>query len=717
MESNSAAQLRNPAEVLMDERNLTVSYGGRDPAIVTSVKSVGWAEFAKELTQTPPETDDKASEGWYIPAEFSPVYRHGENFRFRHALTLDYDVLTPADVKTILAAFEGYEYAVYTTWSHSAEKPRMRVVMPLSRPATEDEFCAVSRSVADVAGIELAARESHKAAQMMFNPTRKLDAVFRGRVHSGSWVNVDKVLESYFDWTDKTSWPHRADGDGLHNTDSLGVAPDEKPGIVGDFCRQYDVVAAIEKFELPYVPTGNPDRYTYAAGSRPEGVVIYDHGQKLHSHHDTDPARGQHNAFDLVRLHRFGSEDAGIDDSTPVTARPSFSAMVQFAMATPEIAAAFARSEFAPVDESERTDGFVEVVQVPGADGVEERGHTDVKVLARRVNDLLQNPTKPRWLVRDLIERAVIAVLAGKRGSYKSFVALKIAIEVASRVGPVYYISGEGGDMDRRSSAGIRKYVDGNVDIPLYIVEKRMDLSTVEGINEIRADCIRLGIKPVLFVLDTYSKLSGGLDENDNTAVKAYIGRLDIGLKRADSAFDATVLLIAHTGHSDAGRPRGASALAADTDAEYIATKDERTVSLTRERFKSSPELPPLHYRAEVVQLGYCDDDGNQITSLVLVETDDTPVREVVPEVIEVKDNTERQVLETARAALVNGPLPYEDLSALVQPFILPGMSVRAMINRIVGKGHLQFKDNIVSLHRHTNAQEVTLTEDDGWIA
>jgi hypothetical protein len=118
-------------------------------------------------------------------------------------------------------------------------------------------------------------------------------------------------------------------------------------------------------------------------------------------------------------------------------------------------------------------------------------------------------------------------------------------------------------------------------------------------------------------VLDTFSKLSGGLDENSNTEVKAFIGRLDNGIKRA---FDATVLLIAHTGHTDRGRARGASALEADTDAAYIVTRNDATksVAISRQRFKSSPELDPLWLEPSIVELGYSDDEGIPVTSVVL---------------------------------------------------------------------------------------------------
>jgi hypothetical protein len=112
------------------------------------------------------------------------------------------------------------------------------------------------------------------------------------------------------------------------------------------------------------------------------------------------------------------------------------------------------------------------------------------------------------------------------------------------------------------------------------------------------------------------------LDENDNTQVKQFIGWLDNGLKRKETAFDATVLIVAHTGHGDSSRARGASALGADTDAEYIVTRDDRSgaVSVSRERFKASPELAPVCYMPEPVDLEYMDDNGRPVTSLILRE-------------------------------------------------------------------------------------------------
>lgn len=114
--------------------------------------------------------------------------------------------------------------------------------------------------------------------------------------------------------------------------------PLEKKGIVGAFCRTYTIPQAIGKF-LPdvYTATAKPDRYTYAAGSTAAGLVVYDGELFAFSNHSTDPAGGQLcNAFDLVRIHKFGhlDEDAAPDASGKKL--PSFHAMTEFAANDPD---------------------------------------------------------------------------------------------------------------------------------------------------------------------------------------------------------------------------------------------------------------------------------------------------------------------------------------------------------------------------------------------
>lgn len=232
--------------------DLIVSFGTVNPAQITAVRHLAWLDFAKWLTDEPPEVNDKAARGWYIPAEFDPVYRDSQNFVARHAITFDFDHVTIDTWGDAINAWESLTFAMYTTYSHSPETPRFRVVMPLSRPAGYDEFQAVARKVAEDVGIELVARESFVPTQMMFAPARRLGGLFTSHINAGTLLDVDAVLAEYKDWTDVGSWSRRKSGDTVRAVAAEKVDPREKPGILGEFNRAFTISQAIERFDLPY---------------------------------------------------------------------------------------------------------------------------------------------------------------------------------------------------------------------------------------------------------------------------------------------------------------------------------------------------------------------------------------------------------------------------------------------------------------------------------
>ncbi len=663
-------------------------------ARIVSRKELAWPEVARRFSQTPVESDDKASAGWYCPASFEPAYRDSKNFVARHALTFDYDAIDQWDVTEIIDTYKDVAYVMYTTASHTPAKPRIRMVLPLSRPATLEEFCCVTRTVGARFDLEKLARESDTPAQMMFLPTKRKGAEFWSKTNEGLVIDVDATLGVYDDWTDRTKWPKRLRADSVGATEA--VAPDEKPGAVGDFCRAFRVPEAISRFDLPYQP-GSGDRFTYTLGSRPDGLRIYDGGLKAHSDHNTDPANGQNNAFDLVRLHKFGELDSEADLAKPITERPSYRAMLKLCAELPELQKVALANEFVDL-------GPVPSEQPTGAEpAVPQTSLT----LARPLVDVLSTPTLPRWLLRDKLERAVIALMAGTRGSYKSFIALDWAMTIAVAGQPVYVVSAEGADFDRRARAWLRTFADDlhPTALPLYVLEKRIDLNNHENIELVRQDCVRLGVRPSLFVFDTFSKLSGGLDENSNTEVKAFIGRLDNGIKRP---FDATVLLIAHTGHSDRGRARGASALEADTDAAYIVTRNDtsKSVAVSRQRFKSSPELDPLWLSPESIALGYNDLEGMPVTSLVMRPADPPVGKGSGKSTLTEKQRAALKIVQHELAGTSSGNMAADALAQIVafQMVQEPGKrdtrSARAVrvLESLIERGYLHSKSNRLSL-------------------
>jgi hypothetical protein len=233
-----------------------------------------------------------------------------------------------------------------------------------------------------------------------------------------------------------------------------------------------------------------------------------------------------------------------------------------------------------------------------------------------------------RWLLPKVLEADVLALLAGRRGSFKSFIALDWALRIALRGSPVVILSGEGAGLDRRTDAWMRTHAP-EADLaalPMLALERAVNLSMREVLVDVTSAIDEANITPALVLVDTFSKYSPGLDENSNQEVAQFLAGLSVELR---DRYGCTVLLVAHTGHGDQRRARGASALGANTDAEFIVERPEGTdtVTVSRSRYKDAPELPPLAYRTENIDLGRVDEEGARVTSLVLRSIDAPPVR------------------------------------------------------------------------------------------
>jgi len=136
---------------------------------------------------------------------------------------------------------------------------------------------------------------------------------------------------------------------------------------------------------------------------------------------------------------------------------------------------------------------------------------TDRRLRFRLLRELLANPHRPKWLLPKILEREVIALLLGRRGSGKSFIALEWAMRVAAQGLPVLMISSEGAGLPNRVAAWLKRH---NVNVEgdsLCVIEQRLNLCDTEAIDEIHATVDAWGKTPALIVIDTVSKNSGAL--------------------------------------------------------------------------------------------------------------------------------------------------------------------------------------------------------------
>lgn len=274
--------------------------------------------------------------GGYIPEEGRRVKGAVKE---RYLLTLDADSPTEDFQLGLDITLGGYEYCLYSTHSHTDKEPRYRVIVPTDRPMSVDEFEAVSRWIAGDIGIESFDASTHEAERLMYWPSCPRDAQYVFRHNKGALLSVDTVLAQYHDWHDTSLWPTSDKDEAVRKRLAAKQGdPLTKPGLIGAFNRCYTISAAIEKFLSDiYEPCNTPGRYTYTPGTSVGGLVIYDNDTFAYSHHGTDPIMGRLvNAFDLVRLHKFGQLDADCDRDTKVNELPSMKAMKDFVIADGE---------------------------------------------------------------------------------------------------------------------------------------------------------------------------------------------------------------------------------------------------------------------------------------------------------------------------------------------------------------------------------------------
>lgn len=270
----------------------------------------------------------------------------------RSLLTLDMDYGTP-DIWDEITLFHDFKCCVYSTHKHTPEHPRLRLLIPLKREISEEEYPAVARMVAKEIGIDLFDDTTYEASRLMYWPSTSSNGEFFYKVQDGAELDPDEYLSHYDDWHDASTWPVSSrQSEVVQHSIAQQADPLTKPGVVGAFCRAYTVEEAIDTFlSEVYAPSAMNGRYDYIPADSSAGVIVYD-GKFAYSHHATDPVCGRLlNAFDLVRLHRFRDlDDKCVPDTAP-SKLPSFQAMSDFALKDEKVKAVFAEERKAQASE------------------------------------------------------------------------------------------------------------------------------------------------------------------------------------------------------------------------------------------------------------------------------------------------------------------------------------------------------------------------------
>lgn len=354
---------------MSDNSKLTIAVAASARAAKWKNKHTTWAEISAKLCETERTEEtikqylsypkDKQGEikdvGGFVGGRLLPGtgkikgkdVTFKEPFGWRRVGYVDYRQIVALDVDfgniDVWLDFTLLEKAgmFYTTHKHTPESPRLRIVFPLDRPVSPDEYECIARVVASWLDIDVFDDTTYQPTRLMYYPSTSKNGEFLSNISQGPFICADDVLAELDDWTDVTTWPASSRETKVKRSATDKVEdPEEKTGIVGAFCRVHTIDDAIAIF-LPevYAPCEamGPDRYSYLLGTTAGGLIVYD-GKLAFSHHNTDPAGGRlSNAFDLVRLHKFGMLDEKAKDEEDVSKLPSYKAMSVFAASLTDV--------------------------------------------------------------------------------------------------------------------------------------------------------------------------------------------------------------------------------------------------------------------------------------------------------------------------------------------------------------------------------------------
>ena len=275
--------------------------------------TITWEGFV-ESAQEPATEKDCAP---YMAGKATSTSRKDSRVEYRSMVTLDADNAEsdlPARVDRL-----GLTSLVHSTYSHTTDKPRYRVIIPLMGPGlTEEEYPRAAQGLMEALGKEQFDRCSLRPKQFMYGPSASNPDQYEVYSYKGETATAQGILETFggFSATPEHKRGPKCD-------------PYKLPGVVGAFNRLYDMARAVEEFGLPYEQVGE-NRWHYIHAKSNGGVCVYPDGY-VYSNHASDPAGGRALCmFDLVAMHKFGDADEKAD--TPLNVAPKDRPSIQKAM-------------------------------------------------------------------------------------------------------------------------------------------------------------------------------------------------------------------------------------------------------------------------------------------------------------------------------------------------------------------------------------------------
>lgn len=236
-----------------------------------------------------------------------------------------------------------------------------------------------------------------------------------------------------------------------------------------------------------------------------------------------------------------------------------------------------------------------------------------------RRSELAALPT-PIWQIEDVLPEHSLAMIWGKPESYKSFLALELALHIATgrawngaevKQSPVLYLAGEG-------YRGIRQRVEGWEKVHGPVGDNFLLVPLMPAFKDDGA-CAKIAevvthFRPGLIVADTVAHAAVGWDENSATDMGAFMSRMNMLRLHGE----LTVLMIHHSTKTDQDE-RGSGAIRAAVDTSLHCKQEEKrhlTVTMVKQK-DADTWTSARRYTLDVQDLGV-DENSKPRSTLTL---------------------------------------------------------------------------------------------------
>lgn len=490
--------------------------------------------------------------------------RGNDNFVSANAMFLDFDKGNPS-MKKIRALFPDNLMWTYTTHSHTPEKPRYRVVLPLSRSVNKNEHIAIGRALKEKLTPELrecldeTCFERSRPHYLPACPPDQADNA-KSSFYNGLPLDADELV----------AIGKEIPSEKVIKCGTKADKSGDRPG--DDYMRRHSIVDVLLEYGWTRVNGNYWAKPGYTSGDH--HAKLYNDGVYVYSTSAPVP-KGYHDAYGFLVHSRY----CGVFSSAAADLKKK-----GYGSATASNSARSERLFIAP-------------------------------------SQMLKTQREIESLVGNLIRQGTTGQIFGPSEAGKSFIAIDIALSIATGMnwngykcqqGLVVYCVGEGwAGFHNRIFAW--KIANGNPDISLLRSSQNIisfdDTELKAAVDELKRYEQETGHKVALIVIDTLARHLDG-DENNSNEISKFINKVD-GLR--DDFPGSSAIIVHHSGHGYSERARGSSALRAAMDFEINCNKN----ALTFTKMKDGAKPDPINFKLDVVEV--CTDDNDEpVTSCVV---------------------------------------------------------------------------------------------------